>query len=300
MRRSAVRLTSTLLTRRATGDLATQLTNAENQQAAAVEIKARDPKGMAPGFTSLDVFTELRIVSLPSTRGSLAADVRKQLAQEETLSVARMFMSPSAPAAGRTVVVVGDAGIGYLRRLLVLEALNVAQLIVVDRSLSVLARSVRELGGALRGRFCGIRSDEAFVLQNVLLEEYVDVLVLANPHPFPGTSNSNRLLTRDNFNLAHQCLKKRMSPDDACGIVMWTSSAKYLAFALGQLEESKLVVPWARKNPAVFGSWLPQDDQASMAREKHILCISKTEKTSDLARQLNASYSYARRKYPAF
>ncbi len=296
MRWSGPRLCG-LQMRRATGDLTAQLQKANEQHAAAISAKGAPTDAtpsMAPAFTSLDVFPELRLVSLPATRGSHAAAVRAELAKEDAIAAIRSFIVPTA---GKTVVVMGDAGLPYLKRLLVLEALDVGQLIVVGRSLGTLARTSHDLGPALRGKACCIRSDEPFVLQHVLGEETCDVIVLPTPRPYPGPSNSYRLLTRDVFTLAHQCLRTRTGPSAAMGLITWTPSPSYFAFAVAQLEESKLVVPWARKDPAVFAAWQPQEQR----RETMLsLCIAKSDRTSPLAKQLNTQYSYARRKYAPF
>ena len=262
--------------------------------------------GGAALFSSLDVFPELRLLSLPATRGSHAAAVRAELVTPGSMAVVRSFFPPpsaATAAAGTRIVVLGNPGLPYLRRLLVLEALNVEQLILVDRSMGMLAATVKELGATLRSKVCCLRSDEPFILQHVLAEESCDLILTATPRPYPGPSNAYRLLTRDIFTLVHQCLRTRTSPSAAMGFVAWTPSPSYFAFAVAQLEESKLVVPWARKDPAVFADWVPQKQEQQQQQQQGTmltLCVAKTSKTSALAQQLNAQYSYARRKYVAF
>jgi UDP-N-acetylglucosamine pyrophosphorylase len=103
---------------------------------------------------------------------------------------------------------------------------------------------------------------------------------------------------RDIFTLAHPTLKTRRSSDDPRGLFTFTDFEPYAEFAVRQIEESKLIVPWARKRPALFSRWdpLPTDEFATRGRIVPI-AVSKSAPTTANAMAVIKAYDYRRRYY---
>ncbi|KEG05592.1 hypothetical protein DQ04_20191000 [Trypanosoma grayi] len=128
------------------------------------------------------------------------------------------------------------------------------------------------------------------------------------PVPFwAGGSSHRRLVTRDFLCAAHRVLRQRDDPADPRGFVTFTDALPLADFMMEQLEESRLLVPWTRKNPAeTYARWLPlhQDPSSREFPQQRLgdivsLAASKSGPTSAHAATYIESLDYKRRHYRA-
>lgn len=179
--------------------------------------------------------------------------------------------------------------------------------LVVDHSLKDLANAAASLVKTHRERVYFLRSDAMFSCVVVLPRASADIVIAPMPSPFWSERGSHRRLVNCEFLCAvHRILRPRCSVDDARGFVAFTDAEPYADFILEQLEESKLIVPWARKKPQeVYGRWLPlsspqREFQQQRFNDVVAIAASKSDNTTEQALRLIEGYDFKRSRYRSF
>ncbi|CCW69026.1 unnamed protein product [Phytomonas sp. Hart1] len=253
-------------------------------------------------------FPAYRTLSLPPTNGEHGEEPRAGMSDRGFLdSLRKGVLSPWIDAPARRVVVFGGKSPAYLDRQLAADDAHV--FLVVDRSLRWLANAAARLLPRFPERVFFLRAEALFAGLRLLPRECGDVVVVPMPTPFWGEKNSHqRLLTSDFLCAAHRILREREAPADPRGVIAFTDCEPYADFMMEQLEEAKLLVPWARKDPAqTYARWLPHHEnhparEFPQQRFKEIIAIaaSKSGKPSSQVMELIEGYDFRRKYYRSF
>ncbi|KAH9584122.1 hypothetical protein LSM04_000280 [Trypanosoma melophagium] len=218
--------------------------------------------------TAAVFYPALQLMTLPPTSGVHRSSIRQALAADIKNDFLHCVVNTWKTAAVRQAVIVGCRSLAYLKRQL--ETDQTFSLLVIDHTLSALLEAAITLVPLYGTRVQFIRSDALFLLHKLLPPTIADVCIAPMPVPFWSESGSyRRLVTRDFLCVVHQLLKVREDPTDARGFVTFTDVVPLAEFMMEQLEESRLIVPWTRKNPAeTYGRWLPlQTTKKTNSRE---------------------------------
>ncbi|ESS64590.1 hypothetical protein TCDM_07274 [Trypanosoma cruzi Dm28c] len=250
-------------------------------------------------------FPAFQLAILPPTNGVHREGLRGSLATHVTEEFRRLLVQPWTSAAKRHVLIVGCRSVGYLQRQLAMDKAH--SVFVVDHALSALLDAATALVPRYGPRVHFVRSDAPFLLQRLMPPTTADVCVVPMPVPFWSESGSyRRLVTREFLCLVHRVLRVREGPADPRGIVTFTDTAPLAEFMMEQLEESRLIVPWTRKDPAEsYGRWLPiqspPDREFQQQRLGDVVAwaASKSGPTSTQAEEAVQSFDYKRRYYRA-
>jgi hypothetical protein len=262
----------------------------------------------------VESFPSWGLLTLPSLLGKFRDEGRAKLKSSEELREHVASSMFDAPTTAVRSVIVGSRCPGYIARQLNADEAT-SQVVVVDHDLGRLTECAFQLRPKYGKRVSFVRCDLTVALWALFPRSFADVIVFAMPVPHGSKQASHRrVLTRDTFHLCHPVLKCRQSPTDAKGIVVFSDSLAYVEFAAGQLDECKLLVPWARKKPDVFGRWLPdvQGDGWSPhihtkgslhsgvpdpATALHCLAAAKSGDTTPHALKLAESFDFRRRYF---
>lgn len=262
--------------------------------------------------SSAMAFPSWGVLTLPPLmgkfRGEERARYRSSVELKEYISSSTLDSSPSVEVRS---IIVGSRSPAYIQRQL--EHTNTTKCIVLDHDLAQLTECAFQLRPKFGHNVSFVRCDVAFALWALLPQSFADVIVFAMPVPHASRQASHRrLLTRDMFHLCHPVLKCRQSPTDSKGIVMFSDVRAYAEFAAGQLDECKLLVPWARKRPDVFARWLPdvgRDGWGKHIRSKrtvtvheealHCLTAAKSGETTAHGLKMLDAFDFRRRHYDA-
>ncbi|CUG92260.1 Hypothetical protein, putative [Bodo saltans] len=262
-----------------------------------------------------EAFPSWGFLTLPPLLGKFRDEGRTQLKSSEELKqhVSSSMLDAPTDVNVRSVIV-GSKCSGYIARQLNYSS---TQVLVLDHDLGRLTECAFQLRPKYGHRVSFIRCDAAFAMWGLLPRNFIDVIVFAMPVPHISKQASHRrLLTRDTFHLCHPILKCRESPNDAKGLVVFSDSLPYAEFAAAQLDECKLLVPWARKRPDVFERWLPkveEDGWSSHIHTKgslssaapdpatalHSVAAAKSGETTSHALKLAESFDFRRRYFDA-
>ncbi|CBH11449.1 hypothetical protein, conserved [Trypanosoma brucei gambiense DAL972] len=252
-------------------------------------------------------FPSFHLSVLPPTTGIHRSNVRALLVEHVKDDFRHHVVNSWAQAAPRQVVIIGCQSTAYLRRLLSMG--DEYSFLIMDRMLSRLLTAAESLVPEFGPRTQFVRSDAFFLLQQLLPPSVADTCVVPMPVPFWSEQSSHqRLVTRDFFCVIHRILKERESPTDPRGFVTFTDAVPLAEFMMEQLMESRLIVPWVRKNPAeTYGRWLPlvsegvNDEFSAQRRLEGLtaLAASKSGPTSPQADAVIQSLEYKRRYYRA-
>ncbi|RNF26717.1 uncharacterized protein Tco025E_01042 [Trypanosoma conorhini] len=250
-------------------------------------------------------FPAFQLAVLPPTNGVHRAELRASLAAEVTEEFRRLLIHPWTSAGTRHVLIVGCRSLAYLQRQLAMD--EVHSVLVVDHALSALLEAAAALVPQYGPRVHFVRSDALFLLQRLVPPATADVCVAPMPVPFWSESGSyRRLVTRDFLCVVHSRLRVREDPADPRGIVTFTDAVPLAEFMMEQLEESRLIVPWTRKDPAgAYSRWLPSQSLPGREFRQQRLgdvvawAASKSGATSPQAEDVVQSLDYKRRYYRA-
>jgi hypothetical protein len=265
------------------------------------------------------LFDHFHLAVLPSVSGGVARQpLRTKLLESGAIAgVREHLVTPWLAGGERRVVVFGCRSLSYLCRQLRADTLHAY--LVVDSSLKELTEAAAVLTPEFGQRVFFLRCESMFTCLAVLPPETVDVALVPMPVPFWSRQGSHRRLVHfDFYCAAHRALRVRDGPDDPRGVVLFTDCEPYAAFMMEHLEEAKLVVPYARKNPrSIFHRWLPLDSSPALEggkpgalqprefakqREKDVVALAaaKTGPTTAEADALLSSYTYTRKYYRDF
>ena len=251
-------------------------------------------------YTDVELFLMWRIVSLPSTSGSPRQEVRDILSTGEVADTVRRELAFGTDER-RCVIVLGSKSIpeSYVRMLLATTASTggvLDQCVIVSRKLLELGELAKTLSPEFGPRILFVRTDVPFFFHRLVPPSSCSAVVFPHPQPFPLRTHSHcRLLTSDVMGLIHAALQTRVRQDDPRGFVVWTDSQQYRDFAVGQLEQSKLLFGWAKKTPSVFDRYIPETVRAD--RTLSLVAAAKSAPTPTMT---PFSFSYQRRYYDAF
>lgn len=262
-------------------------------------------------------FPSWGLLALPPLLGKFRAEARASLkASDELKDYVSTTIVDTSPAVRVRSIIIGSRCPAYISRQLDHTGDLTTQCIVLDHELGRLTECAFQLRPKYGHRVSFVRCDAAFALWGVLPHNFADVLVFAMPVPHGSKQASHRrLLTRDIFHLCHPVLKCRESTADAKGIVSFSDSRPLAEFAAGQLDECKLLVPWARKKPDVFRRWLPDESDGWLSHIRlkgsvgstltdattalHTLAAAKSGETTPHALKLAEGFDFHRRYYDA-
>ncbi|RNF10491.1 hypothetical protein TraAM80_01537 [Trypanosoma rangeli] len=250
-------------------------------------------------------FPAFQLAVLPPTSGVHRAELRALLAAHATEEFRRLLICPWTSVGTRHVLIVGCRSVAYIQRQLAMD--EVHSVLVVDHALSALLDAATALVPKYGPRVHFVRSDALFLLQRLIPPATADVCVVPMPVPFWSESGSyRRLVTRDFLCVVHSLLRVRADPADPRGIVTFTDAAPLAEFMMEQLEESRLVVPWTRKDPAgTYNRWLPIQSSPGREFQQQRLgdivawAASKSGPTSPQAAEIVQLLDYKRRYYRA-
>lgn len=257
----------------------------------------------SPRSSDIDVVADLNLCLLPDVHGNHRADTRKWVAQEAQPVISKLFSIGAKRS--RRIIVQGNVYGNYLRR--IQQELD-AHVIVVEKETETILQHIEGCDFQKDGtapldknisNFTFIRGHLVFVLQQLTASSSIDNIIMASPKPYPTpTSSFARMVHREFFIVSHKALKVRANENDNKGIVVWTSYKPFWSFVHEQMDEAKLVVPYAKKKPSVFQTLLPTQPDVPQALESlHMFACSKKEATPAAADSIIANYNYSRQYY---
>ncbi|KAG8348869.1 hypothetical protein ERJ75_001451100 [Trypanosoma vivax] len=251
-------------------------------------------------------FPTFQVALLPPTNGVHRATLRASLATDVVDDFRRHVVQAWQGAAARQAILIGCRSVPYMERQLEMD--NLYSFLVIDRILSNLLDAAEMLVPKYGTRVHFLRSDAFFCVQQLLPSEVADVCVAPMPVPFVSERSSHqRLVTRDFLCAVHHVLRLRESPSDQRGFVTFTDFVPLGEFMMEQLEESRLIVPWTRKNPSeTYGRWLPGEHKhiCEFPRQRSsggivAIAASKSGGTSSQALAVIQQLEYKRRYHRA-
>lgn len=260
------------------------------------KITSSSPRG-----DSIELIPSLQLCLLPDVVGLQRAAYRPLVTTEALPVVSELFQGGNKQTRRRCIVFQGRAHSNYLRR--VQESMD-AHVIVVEKTTTDLLGHIEGVAGtgASLGNFSFIRGNIQFVLHNLVRSSSVDNIVLSSPKPFPATAQSHaRTINRDFYLMAHKALKVRFDENDSKGgLVTWTDYRPFWMFMHEQLDEAKLMVPFAKKKTSVFEELLPvQQDVTHKLDSLYFFAAHKKSATPAAADDLIDGYDYGRKYFRA-
>lgn len=261
----------------------------------------------SPASTEIRLFPSWGLVHVPNLTGRFRGEQRGELSSSSSLlAECRQLICDKPAAVSTDAVIVGCRSRKYIERQL-LHSDRATHCVVVDHDWASLVDAAFHLRPRYGHCVSFVRCEAAIYFRYFAAAESADVIVFAMPVPHTSKQASHRrLLVRDVFTLSHQCLRVRQGPADPRGVVAFTDLQQYAEFAAEQLEESKLVVAWARKKSDTFLRWLPLPDDdypklkgegLTSASSFHAVCAAKSAATTPLAVKVIAEYDFSRRYY---